>query len=114
MAQFEGLQDLLPRLVLGSQPVGHGRHHGCPLATAILRPHEADLAVGQQLPHRLMEAPGKATEEEEEKDSSEPPWATSTSGMANEEDLGSKRRCPGASTLQPDPLLVPTGLSLMF
>lgn len=72
MAQFEGLQDLLPRLVLGSQPVGHGRHHGCPLATAILRPHEADLAVGQQLPHRLMEAPGKATEEEEEKDSSEP------------------------------------------
>lgn len=99
MTQLQRLQDLLPGLVLGRQPVGHRRHHGRPFATAIFRPHESDLAVGQQLPHCLMEASGKAMEEEEEEEEglSVPPWVVSDSEMAHV-NFGIQWRCPWATT----------------
>lgn len=58
-AQLQGLQDLLAGSVLVGQPVGHCRHHGCPLATAILRAEEADIAVGHQAPHSLVKTLGE-------------------------------------------------------
>lgn len=41
------------------QPVGHCCHHGCPLATAVLRTEEPDVAVGHQAPHGLVKTLGE-------------------------------------------------------
>lgn len=59
-AQLQRLQGLLAGSVLISQPIGHCRHHGCPLATAILRAEEADVTVRHEAPHGLVKTLGKA------------------------------------------------------
>lgn len=58
-AQLQRLQGILAGSVLVSQPVGHCRHHGCPLTTAILGTQEADVAVGHQASHRLVKTLGE-------------------------------------------------------
>lgn len=58
-AQLQRLQGLLANSMLVSQPVGHCRHHGCPLATAIFGAEEADITVGYQAPHGLVKALGE-------------------------------------------------------
>lgn len=58
-AQLQRLQGLLAGPVLVGQPIGHRRHHGGPLAAAILRAEEADVTVGHQAPHGLVKTLGK-------------------------------------------------------
>lgn len=58
-AQLQRLQGLLAGSVLIGQPIGHCRHHGCPLAAAILRAEEADVTVRHQAPHGLVKTLGK-------------------------------------------------------
>lgn len=58
-AQLQRLQGLQAGSVLVGQPVGHCRHHGCPLATAILGAEEADVTVGHQAPHSLLQTLSK-------------------------------------------------------
>lgn len=55
LGEAEVGQGLLYLPVLLSQAVGHGRHHGSPLAAATLREEETYIRVRHQAPQSLVE-----------------------------------------------------------
>ena len=57
LGEAEVGQGLLYLPVLLSQAVGHGSHHGGPLATAALGEEETHITVGYQAPQSLVETP---------------------------------------------------------